>query len=205
MIYDVQDTGKKADAGSGIRPDKTNIDLTFHNDNAYNACMPEVVGLLCLKTARSGGRSRVMSFQTAYAALAERAPEVLPRLYRPFWFDRQREHRPDEPETFAAPVFVDAHGEVQARLGLHQVRNAYLMRGEDLDAEGQAALAALEAVFGERDLQFDFAMEPGQVQYVDNLAIGHSRTQFEDFQEPERRRHLVRLWMRDSGDRSYPG
>ena len=48
-------------------------------------------------------------------------------------------------------------------------------------------------------------MEPGQVQFVDNLAIGHSRTQFEDFEEPERRRHLVRLWLRNAGDRSYPG
>ena len=205
MIYDVQDTGLKADPGSGVRPDKTNIDLTFHNDNAYNARMPEVVGLLCLKTARSGGRSRVMSFETAHNALIERAPHTLPRLYEPFWFDRQREHWSDEDPTFAAPVFVAADGEVKARLGLHQVRNAYVLRGEELDADGQAAIAALESVFADPDLQFDFAMEPGQVQFVDNLAIGHSRTQFEDFEEPERRRHLVRLWLRNAGDRSYPG
>ena len=205
MIYDVRDTGLKADPGSGVRPDKTNIDLTFHNDNAYNARMPEVVGLLCLKTARSGGRSRVMSFETAHRALLERAPEVVPRLYECFWFDRQREHRDDEDPTFAAPIFVQAAGDVQARLGLHQVRNAYAMRGEELDQEGQEAIVALEKVFADPDLQFDFAMEAGQVQFVHNLTIGHSRTQFEDFTAPERRRHLVRLWLRDSGDRSYPG
>ncbi|WP_119169163.1 TauD/TfdA family dioxygenase [Algihabitans albus] len=205
MIYDVRDTGLKADPGSGVRPDKTNIDLTFHNDNAYNARMPEVVGLLCLKTARSGGRSRVMSFQTAHRALLERAPQVVPRLYEPFWFDRQREHRDDEDPTFAAPIFVDAAGEVQARLGLHQVRNAYAMRGEELDSEGRQAIDALQQVFADPDLQFDFAMEAGQVQFVHNLTVGHSRTQFEDFEAPERRRHLVRLWLRDSGDRSYPG
>lgn len=205
MIYDVRDTGLKADPGSGVRPDKTNIDLTFHNDNAYNACMPEVVGLLCLKTARSGGRSRVMSFETAHQALLERAPQVVPRLYDPFWFDRQREHRDDEEPTFAAPIFVKAGEEVQARLGLHQVRNAYAMRGEELDREGREAIVALEEVFADPDLQFDFAMEAGQIQFVHNLTVGHSRTQFEDFAAPEQRRHLVRLWLRDSGDRSYPG
>ncbi len=205
MIYDVQDTGRKADPGSGVRPDKTNIDLTFHNDNAYNPRMPEVVALLCLRPAKSGGRSRVMSFDTVHNRLLETAPEVLPRLYRPFWFDRQREHRPDEEPTFAAPVFTGDGEQVKARLGLHQVRNAYAMRGEALDPEGAAAIAALEAVFAEPGLQFDFEMAAGQIQFVDNLAIGHSRTQFEDFEEPARRRHLVRLWMRDAGDRAYTG
>jgi len=48
-------------------------------------------------------------------------------------------------------------------------------------------------------------MQAGQFQFVNNKVIGHSRTQFEDFEEPDERRHLVRLWMRDKGDRSYPG
>ena len=87
LIYDVHDTGQKALAGSGIRPDKTNIDLTFHNDNSYNNPMPDFVGLLCLRPAKSGGVSRVMSFETAYNALLERNPDVLGRLYAPFVFD----------------------------------------------------------------------------------------------------------------------
>ena len=69
IVYDVHDTGQKALPGSGIRPDKTNIDLQFHNDNAYNFLMPEFVGLLCLRQAKEGGLSRVMSFATAHNAL----------------------------------------------------------------------------------------------------------------------------------------
>lgn len=205
MIYDVVNTGLKADPGSGVRPDKTNIDLTFHNDNAYNACMPDVVGLMCIKQARTGGLSRLMSFDTVHNALSQRAPDVLSRLYQPFWFDRQREHYPEEEPTFSAPIFVNANNRLKARLGLHQIRNAYVMRDEVLDEEGQNAINALEDIFSDPDLYVSFSMEPGQIQYVDNLAIGHSRTHFEDFEEPDRRRHLVRLWMRDSGDRSYPG
>jgi len=51
MIYDVLDTGQQALPGSGIRPDKTNTEIRFHNDNAYNDTPPDYVGLLCLKRA----------------------------------------------------------------------------------------------------------------------------------------------------------
>src|SRR5204863_7018468 len=64
MIYDVHDTGAQALPGSGIRPDKTNIEIRFHVDNAYNATPPDYVGLLCLRQARNGGHSRVVSFST---------------------------------------------------------------------------------------------------------------------------------------------
>ncbi len=204
LIYDVHDTGKKALPGSGVRPDKTNIDLTFHNDNSYNDPLPDFVGLLCLRPAKKGGLSRVMSFETAHNALLERHGESLARLYRPFHFDRQREHFPDDPLTYAAPVFENKGG-LSARLGIHQVRSGYAMRGEGMDDETARAISALEDVFSDPRLQFQFMMEAGQIQYVNNKAIGHSRTEFEDFDEPEARRHLVRIWMREKGDRSYPG
>ena len=204
LIYDVHDTGQKALAGSGVRPDKTNIDLTFHNDNSYNNPMPDFVGLLCLRPAKSGGVSRVMSFETAYNALLERNPDVLGRLYAPFVFDRQREHPEGDAETITAPVFENAGG-LQARLGIHQVRNGYEMTGTPMDDETRGALAALEDVFADDTLQFRFTMEAGQFQYVNNKVIGHSRTEFEDFDEPDARRHLVRIWMRAEGDKAYSG
>lgn len=204
MIYDIQDTGAKAAAGSGVRPDKTNIDLTFHNDNSYNNPMPDFVGLLCLQPAKRGGVSRLMSFETTYNALLERHRDALARLYEPFLFDRQKEHHPDEPATIAEPIFVEADG-VKARLGLHQVRNGYEMSGEPMDTETARALAALEDIFADEALQIHFSMEAGQFQYANNLAIGHSRTEFTDFDRPEDRRHLVRLWMRDKGRRTYFG
>lgn len=204
MIYDVHDTGAKAVAGSGVRPDKTNIDLTFHNDNSYNNPMPDFVGLLCLKPAKRGGMSRVMSFETAHNAVVERHGDSLARLYEPFIFDRQREHSNDDVPTIAEPIFENAGG-LKARLGLHQVRNGYEMTGAPMDDETAKAIAALEDVFSDAALQFHFTMESGQFQFVNNRVIGHSRTEFEDFPEPDARRHLVRLWMRDDGDRAYLG
>jgi TfdA family taurine catabolism dioxygenase TauD len=204
LIYDVLDTGRQALPGSGVRPDQTNIELKFHTDNSYNAIPPEHVALLCLRAAKAGGHSRVASFHTLYNALLARVPEALPRLYRPFWFDRQREFHAGEEAVFQAPIFA-SRGELRARFSAHQIRGGYALRGEPLDDDGMAAMTALLDLFDDEELSADFDLEPGQLQFVDNRVLGHSRTAFEDFPEPERRRHLVRLWLRDGGRRAYQG
>jgi hypothetical protein len=205
IVYDVHDTGKQALPGSGIRPDKTNIDLQFHNDNSYNATMPEFVGLLCVRPAKQGGLSRVMSFATAYNALRERHREVLPRLYEPFWFDRQREFHPDEPETFSAPLFTRDGERLKARLSLHQIRGGYALKGGRMDNETAAALEAIQQVFADDSLHFQFRLKAGEIQYVANREIGHSRTEFHDFEDADRRRLLIRLWLRNEGAQGYIG
>ncbi len=204
LVYDVLDTGRAALPGSGVRPDQTNIELKFHTDNSYNTTPPDTVVLLCLRQAQRGGHSRVASFHTLYNALLTRRPECLARLYLPFRFDRQREFHAGETPVFAAPVFT-AGSELHARFSAHQIRGGYALKGESLDDEGAASMAALLDLFDDETLSADFDLEPGQLQFVDNRVLGHSRTQFADFPEPNRRRHLVRLWLRDGGRRAYAG
>jgi alpha-ketoglutarate-dependent taurine dioxygenase len=204
LIYDVLDTGREALPGSGVRPDKTNIEIRFHNDNAYNNTPPDYVGLLCLRQAMSGGHSRVISFHSAHNALLTRHPSELPRLYQPFWFDRQREFHAGESSVFSAPVFENS-GELKARFSVHQINSGYALRGEPIDEEGAAAISGMFDIVEEDGGSVDFDLAPGQIQFVDNRALGHSRTEYHDYPEPERKRHLVRLWMRDHGRRAYPG
>ena len=204
MIYDVMDTGLKADAGTEIRPDKTNTKIVFHNDNAYNQTPPEYTSLLCLQTAKKGPLSRIMGIDILHNELLRRYPEALPRLYSPFWFDRNKEYHPDEDRLLSAPVFT-FDGELMARLALHQLRNGYKLKGEKMDAAAIIAIDALEDVFASPNLWFEFFFERGQLQFVNNFALVHSRTAFEDYQEQEKKRHVVRLWLREKGHRAYPG
>lgn len=203
LIYDVHDSGQTP--GPGVRPDVTNLEQNFHNDNSYNHCPPEVVGLLCLQTARSGGVSGIVNFPAAHAAMAERHPALLARLHRPFYFNRQREHAPGDVPVTHHPLFQSVDGRLVARLSLRQVINGHLIAGVPLDEEGRAALDAFEAILNEPGRARNFVFESGQIQYVNNLAMGHRRTGFEDWPEPERRRRLVRLWLRDGGRRGYGG
>jgi alpha-ketoglutarate-dependent taurine dioxygenase len=206
MFFDVQDTGAKLKPGSGIRPTVTNVDLRFHNDNSYNETPPEYVCLLCLHPARQGGVSQVMSVATVHQALEARHPELMPRLYQPFWYDRHAEHHAGEPATYAAPIFErGADGTIKARLALGEIHAGYELRGERMDNETAAALSAVQSVFDQPELHVELGFAPGQIQYVNNRATGHARTEFVDHPEPERKRHLVRLWLRDAGKRGYCG
>jgi len=203
MIYDVRDKGKPP--GNGVRPDVTNVRQNFHTDNSYNLCAPHFLGLLCLQTAKSGGISRLISFAAAHNEMRRRHPDLLRRLYKPFYFDRQREHAPDDVMTTYHPMFENHDGELVARLSHRQVVYGYELEGKELDSEGKAALDAFETILNEASMWKDFFFESGQIQLLDNRRCGHCRTGFEDYPEPERRRHLVRLWLRDSGRTFYHG
>lgn len=203
MIYDVRDRGKPA--GNGVRPDVTNAHQNLHTDNSYNLCPPDYVALLCLQTAKKGGISRIVSFAAAHNELRARRPELLARLYRDYIFDRQREHAPDEPKIIRHPLFEWDGARLSGRLSRRMVRQGYELAGETPDEEGLEAIDALEAIMDAPGMAREFFFEPGQIQIVNNRALGHARSGFTDWPEPERKRHLVRLWLRDQGRRFYNG
>ncbi|CAB3768973.1 TauD/TfdA family dioxygenase [Paraburkholderia humisilvae] len=203
MIYDVRDLGKPP--GNGVRPDITNAEQNFHTDNSYNLYPPDYVALLCLQPAMEGGVSSIVSFYTVYNEMLKRTPDLLPRLYRPYLFDRQREHAPDDATVISHPLFQTVGQQLLCRLSHRHVVNGYAMAGLVMDDETAEALEALEQTMREPHLCREFFFEPGQIQIVDNRRCGHRRTGFVDYPEPERKRHLVRLWLRNAGRRFYNG
>src|SRR5262249_8814266 len=103
LLYDVRDTGQ--DVQYGARFSVTNAESSFHTDNSFGAEVLDYVGLLCLRTARSGGLSQMVSGLSVHDALRERDPAALETLYRPFHIDRRGGVRPGETPTTLAPVF----------------------------------------------------------------------------------------------------
>jgi len=204
MVYDVADlTGKKP--GHGIRPDVTNAEQNFHTDNSYNICPPDLVTLLCLQTAKSGGVSSVVSMTHAHERLRESHPALLKRLYQPFYFDRQTEHAPGDTPYVERPVFAMEGGCLRTRISRYLIEQGYKLAGQPLDTLGDEAIDQLTAMIDDPAARKDFYFEPGQIQIVDNRRLCHKRSGFEDWPEPARRRHLVRLWLRDSGRPFYNG
>ena len=202
-IYEVTDLGRPP--GNGVRPDVTNAEQNFHTDNSYNLVPPHYVGLLCVRTAMAGGVSGIVSFAIAHEEMRRRHPDLLPRLYQPFHFDRQREHAPGDVMTTWHPMLESEDGRLIARLSRFQIRNGYKLAGAEIDPEGLAAMVAFEAILSAPGMAAQFHFEPGQIQILDNRALGHKRTGFTDWPEPERKRLLIRLWLRDGGGRAYNG
>jgi alpha-ketoglutarate-dependent taurine dioxygenase len=204
MIYDVKDQGRTFT--TSVRGDTTTKNQNFHTDNNYNLCEPHHVSLFCLKTAQSGGINSIVSFYSAYNEMLARHPfELIERLYQPYLFNRQREHAPGDPLVLRHPLFSYDGETLLCKLSRIQIVNGHRMAGIPLDDLGLEALMALDAIMMEEQFNREFFFEPGQIQIVDNRRCGHRRTGFVDYDEPERKRHLLRIWLRNTGRPFYNG
>ncbi len=203
LIYDVKDSGVAP--GVGVRPDVTSLEQNFHTDNSYNVCPPDYVSLLCLQTAKEGGVSSIISFQAVFNEMLKRHPELVDRLFKPYLFNRQMEHSAKAPRILSHPLLEIVDGKLVCRLSYRHIVNGYSMAGVEMDKIGREALDTFEALMREPSFFREFYFEPGQIQIIDNKRLGHRRTGFTDYPEEERRRHLVRLWLRGEGRRFYNG
>ena len=203
MIYDVADTG--ADYAYGTRGSYTSVELNFHTDNAFARMVPDYVGLFCRNPAKSGGVSRFCSLYSVHQRMFEQYPEQLARLYQPVLFDRQKEHRDGAEPVCLAPYFSWYNNRLFARANASLIRKGYEVTGVAMDQPLIVALDAIDEVCAAADLWYEAPLQRGQVQYLNNHEVGHYRSAFEDYDEPERKRHLYRLWHREAGSTSYDG
>lgn len=203
MIYSVHDTG--VPHHHRIRGSHTSVELVFHNDNAFGAMVPDYVGLMCRNPAKSGGTSRFCSLYTVHNRLYDESPQALQRLYQPMYYNRQDEHAPGAPRVVLAPCFSWRHGRLKARINASLVRAGYEIADVRMDRELEAALKVLDDVCADSEIWFEAPLERGQVQYLNNHETGHYRSEFTDYREPEKKRHLYRLWHRDAGSACYDG
>jgi alpha-ketoglutarate-dependent taurine dioxygenase len=203
-LYDVKDTGQKL--GYGVRRSVTDLGQPFHTDAGWLWMPPAYVGLFCLESAPAGGISRFVSLVTAHNEMARRFPELLPRLYQPFAWDRQAEHAPGATPFARHPVYAhDGTGTLLARYYEDYVHNGQKLAGEPLDEAGREALLTLRSIVDDPANWIEFRIERGQLQYINNRQFAHSRTAFKDAPDGSRRRHLIRLWNRSEGTTDLEG
>lgn len=203
MIYDVTNTG--AAFGYGVRGSWTDVELFFHTDNAFGIAPPDIVGLLCINPALKGGISRFCSLYTIHNEMLKHHPEQLRRLYEPNIYDRQAEHAPGDPRLSRSPMFRFDGKRLKARLAAGLVRKAHDLIGEEMNHETAEALAVLDELMANPNLWMEFTIERGQMQFLNNWEFAHFRGSFEDAEDPALKRHLIRLWFREGGRRSYNG
>jgi hypothetical protein len=163
-------------------------------DIAYHCDLADVVGLLCLRTARSGGASRIVSSVSVYNELLRRRPDLIDRLYEPFNLDTRDEGN----QVRYVPVPPCRYANGVLRTFYHSDYFRSVVRHPDVPpftAQEQELLDLYEEIANSPDLYLDMQFEPGDIQLISNHFILHGRTAYEDHPEPERQRHLLRLWL----------
>lgn len=198
LLGHVKDLGRSSD-DPNTRIYQTRERQTHHTDSC------DVVGLLCLHGAKSGGLSSLVSSTTIFNEMRRRRPDLLQVLLEPIETDRRGEVPQGCKPYFTIPVFNYHAGLVSAIYQRQYIESA--RRFPDVPPLTTLQIEALD-LFDElaNDPQLNLMMElqQGDIQLVHNHTILHDRTAFEDYPEPERKRHLLRLWLAPLGARSLP-
>jgi hypothetical protein len=195
-ISAVRDIGTAYRTGTG-RGYSSNAELDFHTDSA------DMVALSCYNKAAAGGMSITTSSPAAYSRMKERFPELAEWLHHAVHFSRQGEEAPDEAPSYPHPIFDEAGGKLFSKWNWNRVTSAQKLAGvPKIAARHREALDTFDKVVRRPDLAHSMWLEPGDLQIINSHVTLHSRTDFTDHDDPEKKRLLFRLWLAPpDGDR----
>jgi Taurine catabolism dioxygenase TauD, TfdA family len=198
VLGHVQDLGLDVKDPS-VRIYQTHERQTYHTDSC------DIVGLLCLKTAKSGGLSALVSSTTIFNEMRRQRPDLLELLFQPLATDRRGEVPEGQKPYFEIPVFNWHKGYLTAIYQRQYIDSAQRFADAPRLTSAQVeALDLFDRLANDPRLHLFMEFKPGDVQLVHNHTMLHDRTGFEDWPEPERRRHLLRLWLAATGGRPLP-
>lgn len=178
---------------------QTNERQTFHTDSA------DVVGLLCLKTAKSGGLSLLVSASAIFNEIQKTRPDLLELLLEPIATDRRGEVPAGMLPYLLIPVFSFYQNNLTVFYQRQYIDSAQRFADAPrLTEKHVEALDLFDKLANSPELSFSMELKKGDLQFVYNHALLHDRTGFQDWQDAKQKRHLFRLWLSVPGDRELP-
>lgn len=199
MLGHVRDLGADWKTEMNARGYQTRLKLPFHNDST------DVVGLLCLHEAKAGGESKIVSSAAIHNEFLLRRPDLWKVMCEPFCVDRRGEDHPDQKPYYVTPCFNHLDGRLFVRYNRSYIESA--QRFPDVPRLTPAQLEAMDwmdALCSDPAYCLDILFEAGDMQFLNNYVILHSRGAYEDWPERDRKRHLLRLWLRTPGFSRLP-
>ncbi len=194
LVGHVTDHGKKFEGTDpykyNIRAYTTTLEIPPHTDSC------DLVGLLCVRAAKSGGGSAVVSSSALYNRFLDTRPDLLEPLYRGFHLDLiGKGTKEKELSHHRIPVFSYWGGKLSCRYNKGQIEHGADKAHGGLDAQEQEAVDYFRELSMSPDFRLEMNFQPGDIQVLNNRTTLHSRTAFDDYDNPEERRLLLRLWL----------
>ena len=191
MIGTVMNVGDLEDKNTRVY--QTNLYLPYHTDPS------DVVGLLCVRKAKNGGLSSLVSVPAVYNILLSEYPEYVGLFYKQWYYAHLGEDLPSPTSLFAIH-----DGKLNFRYLRQYIELGHDLREHSLSPVEIEALDILDSIIVRPELRIDMMLQPGDIQFANNHLILHSRTSFEDSPNLNERRKLLRLWLKMNNARSQP-
>ncbi len=198
LLGHVKDLGLSS-TDPNVRIYQTRERQNYHTDSC------DVVGLLCLQPAQSGGMSSLVSSVTIFNEMRQRRPDLVQVLFERIETDRRGEVPAGQKPYFRIPVFNWHAGRLSTVYQRSYIESARRFpEVPPLTSKQVEALDLFDQLANDPALNLQMALDAGDIQLVHNHTLLHDRTAFEDWPEPERKRHLLRLWIAPPNARPLP-
>jgi len=189
VLGHVRDVGADPKA-YGVRLYKTRAEQDFHTDGA------DVIGLFCLRSGKSGGVSRIVSSVAIYNELVTQRPDLASTLFGSFPFDAQNQQGEGQKPWFDFPICHEKNGRLRTFFIPWYIRESQAhAEAPRLSDDQIACVEMIETIANREDFYLDMHFEPGDMQFLKNAAVLHKRTEYEDWDDLDEKRHLLRLWL----------
>lgn len=201
LIDSVYATSTKTMDDPTAKSAKVRDELVYHSDSS------DIVALMCLRPAMEGGASCLVSGAEIYNEVLRRRPDLAPLLFENYHWDWKRQDSNAPANTYTSPIIDLTDGVFSMYAGSLYILTAQEYPGvPPLSDEQRELLEMFEKIAYEEGMAIEMDFRPGDIQWLSNYAALHARTGFTDYPEPQRRRHLLRLWLSRKGERpEIPG
>ena len=158
----------------------------------------DIVGLLCTRQAKEGGWSLLTSALALHNTILAERPDLMPALYRGYHYSSTEASSTGEPPitSYRVPVYSEVGSQVVVNFNASPIGKALDQGDIENDAATLEAFALFKETAMRDDLVFRTMLEPGDLQFLNNRVVLHGRTRFEDFPEIDRKRHMLRVWLK---------
>ena len=198
-IVEIKDVGKSMKTGG--RYHETREGGSHHTDSPMWKDVPDYLGLFCVHNAKNGGTNLFLSAYTIHNKIFKDQKKFLNIFYEKFHFDKRGEFKEGESPTVFEPIFKLKDGRLYFRYLRDYIDGGHNIQNQPLSESQKEALTYLDNFMLEEDMMMHYNLKPDDMVFSDNHWVVHGRTTFEDYDEPDLKRLMLRTWIKDE---TYP-
>ena len=194
-IVEIKDIGKSMKTGG--RYHETKEGGSHHTDSPQWKNVPDYLGLFCVHNAKKGGTNLFLSAYTIHNRILQERKDLLDIFYEKFYFDKRGEFKDGESPTVFQPIFELKNKKLFFRYLRNYIDAGHDIQNQPLSQPQKDALTYLDNLMRMEDIVLKYDLKPGDMVFSDNHWVVHGRTSFEDYDDENLKRFMLRTWIKD--------